>query len=194
MDLSNRALFFVAALTVLPSFVWAADNELYDDPPPDDAAFVRWIEDAAAPRILGVSMPGEHGKAFHPVSAALTNDAKAGSYYTAAIDALGEIAIIEEPARQDRSKVLLTLLNISEGAVRLLLTGQNAEVIGSTAVNDASARPVNPVATTLSVVTSSGAVLGVFDVQLRRGQNITFVARPEGAELIENRFGPNIEG
>jgi hypothetical protein len=86
----------------------------------------------------------------------------------------------------------LTLLNLSDDQARLVLSDQNIDVIGTTDINTAGGRTVNPVAATLSVVTSSGAVLGSFDVQLRRGQNITFVARPDGAELIENRFGPNI--
>ena len=83
---------------------------------------------------------------------------------------------------------------LAKDGARLVLTDQNVEVIGTTNVNSAGGRTVNPVAVTLSVVTSSGAVLGDFDVQLRRGQNVTFVARPDGAVVLENRFGPNIEG
>jgi hypothetical protein len=137
-------------------------------------------------------MPQEPDDVYYPVSAALTDGGFAGSFYTAAVDATGNFHVIREPDREDRSKVFLTLLNLSDDQARLVLSDQNIDVIGTTDINTAGGRTVNPVAATLSVVTSSGAVLGSFDVQLRRGQNITFVARPDGAELIENRFGPNI--
>lgn len=194
MHRSKIAPFFVFVVSMLPSIGLAADNELYDDPPPADAVFVRWIGEATAPAILGIQMPEEAGDLYYPVSAALTDGGHSGSFYTAAIDATGDVQVIREPDREDRSKVLLTLLNLSGDGARLVLTDQNVEVIGTTNVNSAGGRTVNPVAVTLSVVTSSGAVLGDFDVQLRRGQNVTFVARPDGAVVLENRFGPNIEG
>ncbi|MGR3634752.1 MAG: alginate O-acetyltransferase AlgF [Shimia sp.] len=194
MHRSNLAQLFVVAVSTLPSPVWAADNELYDDPPPEDAAFVRWIEAETPPEILGILMPEEPGDVYYPVSAALTDGGRAGSFYTAAVDATGNVHVIREPDREDRSKVLLTLLNLSDQHTRLVLSDQNIDVVGDTDTNSAGGRTVNPVAATLSVVTSTGAVLGRFDVQLRRGQNVTFVARPDGADLIENRFGPNIGG
>lgn len=194
MHRSNFAPLFVLAVSILPGPAWAADNELYDDPPPEDAVFVRWIEEAPAPELFGISLPTETSDVFHPVSAALTTGAQEGSFYTAAVDATGHVAVVQEPDRGDRSKVLLTLLNLSDDQARLVLSDQNIDVIGTTGINAAGGRTVNPVAATLSVVTSSGSVLGVFDVQLRRGQNLTFVARHDGAYLIENRFGPNIGG
>lgn len=194
MHRSSFVPLFVLAVSTLPGPLWPADNELYDDPPPDDAVFVRWIEEAPAPELFGISLPIETSGVFHPVSAALATGTQEGSFYTAAVDATGHLAVIREPDREDRSKVLLTLLNLSDEPARLFLSDQNIDVIGTTDINNAGGRTVNPVAVTLSVVTSSGAVLGDFDVQLRRGQNVTFVARPDGAVVIENRFGPNIEG
>lgn len=188
--------FCIAAATALLTahMACAADNELYDEPPPDDAAFLRWIEAGQAPDVLGVSALGTEGDLFHPVSAANTAGAAAGVFYTAARDASGDVVVIEEPSRNDRSKVLLTLLNLAGEPVRLVLVEQDVEVVGATDVNAAGGRSVNPVSVSLSVMTASGDALGTFDVQLRRGQNVTFVARPDGAELIENRFGPNLEG
>lgn len=183
----------IAIFALHSSAGWAADNELYDDPPPEDAAFIRWIEKGSAPPIFGVSAARAEGDVFHPVSVALTKGAREGRFYTAAFDAEGRVAILEEPARRDRSKVLLTLLNFSGDPVRLVLSEQDVAVIDNTAVNAAEGRLVNAVSTSLSVVSQSGVVLGSFEVQLRRGQNITFVARPGRAEVIENRFGSNIE-
>ena len=172
----------------------AADNELYADAPPDDAAFLRWIGPGQAPEVLGVANLGAQGDVFHPVSVSLTNGAEAGAYYTAARAEEGAIVVIKEPARADRSKVLLTLLNLTETPVRLVLAEQNVSVIDTTSANDAGARAVNPVAATLTIVTADNNTLGSFDLKLRRGQNVTFVARPDGAALIENRFGPNLDG
>ena len=186
----------VAAFSILfaVSAAHAADNELYDAPPADDAAFMRWIENDTAPEIFGVSGLGNLGDVFHPVSAALTDGAVAGVFYTVARRTDGKIVVIEEPPRADRTKVLLTLLNLTDEPVRLVLLENGIDVIEPTEINDAGARAVNPVSASLAVVTASGAQLGSFDVQLRRGQNVTFVARPEGTQLIENSFGPNIEG
>lgn len=170
----------------------AADNELYDAPPPDDAAFLRWIEPGPAPDLFGVAMQDADHGAFHPVSATVTQGALAGAYYTAARNAAQELVIIEEPARADRTKVHLTLLNLSGAPVRLMLPAQGVEVIAPTAADSAKARAVNPVAVSLSVMGAEDQPLGHFDLQLRRGQNVTFVARPGGAEMIENRFGPNL--
>ncbi|WP_424969280.1 alginate O-acetyltransferase AlgF [Dinoroseobacter sp. S76] len=170
----------------------AADNTLYDAPPPEDAAFLRWIEPGLAPEIYGIAALGAEGDVFHPVSAAATEGAQAGVYYTAARDAEGTLVVIEEPARPDRTKVQLTLVNLAEAPVRLEVAGQDMVVVGETATGTAAARAVNPVAVALTVVTADGAALGQFEVRLRRGQNLTFVARAEGAELIANRFGPTL--
>lgn len=106
----------------------------------------------------------------------------------------GDLVVIEEPDRLDPTKVHLTLLNLTGAPVRLVLIEQSVNVISSVSPNEAGARAVNPVAVTLTVITDEDDVLGEFDVRLRRGQNITFIARPSGARLIENRFGSNIGG
>lgn len=171
---------------------FAADNTLYDAPPPEDAAFLRWIEPGPAPEIYGIAALGAEGDAFHPVSAAATRGAQPGAYYTAARDAAGAVVVIEEPARPDRSKVQLTLVNLADAPVRLEVAGLAMVVVAETQTGTAAARAVNPVTVTLAVVTADGAALGRFDVSLRRGQNMTFVARPDGAQMIANRFGPTL--
>ncbi len=173
---------------------WSADNELYDAPPPEDATFLRWIDPGLSPEVFGIAGLGADGDVFHPVSAALTDGAQPGAFYTAAKGSDGHLVIVQEPPRADRSKISLTLINLTGAPVRLVLHDQMVEVIPPTAANAAGARAVNPVAAELTVMTASDTPLGTFDVQLRRGQNVTFIARPEGAALIENRFGPNLEG
>lgn len=188
--------FSIAALTtaLTTGALFAGDNGLYEAPPPDDAAFLRWIDAGAAPDVFGVTGFDADNDAFRPVSATATDGAKAGAFYSAARAANGEVVVIEEPARADRSKVLLTLLNLTDDPIRLVLLDQNVEVIAHTGVNAAGGRAVNPVSVSLSVLADDDTVLGTFDAELRRGQNVTFVARPNGVQLIENRFGPNLEG
>ncbi|MEM1078158.1 MAG: alginate O-acetyltransferase AlgF [Pseudomonadota bacterium] len=182
--------FALGAILTSAAPALAADNTLYDAPPPEDAAFLRWIEPGPAPEIYGIAALGAEGDVFHPVSAAATQGARAGVFYTAARDATGALVVIEEPARPDRTKVQLTLVNLSGVPARLEVVGQDMVVVDDTATEAAAARAVNPVAVALSVVTASGEALGQFEVSLRRGQNLTFVARADRAELIANRFGP----
>ena len=52
-------------------------------------------------------------------------------------------------------------------------------------------RAVNPVAISFGVFQHGvDAPLATFDVSLRRGQNLTFLADQSGVRLVENRFGP----
>lgn len=54
-----RTISTAAIATALTAgALFAGDNELYDAPPPDDAAFLRWIDAGAAPEILGVTALG----------------------------------------------------------------------------------------------------------------------------------------
>lgn len=186
------ALGLVTLVVIVGASARAADNELYDTPPPDDAAFIRWLEPGPNQAAFGVLPIQHNGHAYHPVSAAQTTGAISGQFYTSATDAHGAQVVIAEPERPDRSKVHLILLNLSASVVRLALADSDVEVISKTSANEASARAVNPVSATLNVEDGNGQILGVFDVNLRRGQNLTFVVRPEGAELLENHFGPNI--
>lgn len=188
--LSSFAAISVLLISATPSF--AADNTLYDAPPPDDAAFLRWIETGDAPEIFGIEGLGADGAAFYPVSAAATDGAEAGRFYTAARDASGAVQVLTEPDRQDRSKVHLTLINMGDAPAQLVVAGQDLMVIGATPVNATASRAVNPVEVALQLVTDEGEVLGRFDLVLRRGQDLTFVARADKAELVENRFGPTI--
>ncbi len=193
MPVSISKFSVAFASLIAASNAWAADNELYDAPPPEDAAFIRWIGDAQSSSAFGVPAQDVVDATFHPVSAEQTDGARAGAFYTVAIDAAGQPITIEEPDREDRSKVYLILLNLASAPASLIVSGTDMTVVDFSDAGTADARPVNPVSADLEVVSADGTSLGVFSVALRRGQNLTFVARDVGAELIENQFGPNIE-
>lgn len=192
----NRSLATKAAILIslASSGAAMADEALYDSPPPADAAFVRWLTPEAKFADFGVAPSTRIEDAFHPVSAGRTTGAEPGLFYTVAQNAEGARIVVQEPERAEPTRVLLTLMNLSASPVRLVLANQNVEIIGATDVDQAAGRAVNPVSATVSVVTASGVTLGTFEVRLRRGQNITFIARPDSAQLIENHFGPNLEG
>lgn len=172
----------------------AADNELYDAPPPADAAFVRWVGLGNQHPVFGVA-PVEHiMDAYRPVSASATNGAQPGGFYTVAKSSDGQIMVIKEPDRRDKSKVQLLLLNLGEAPAQLVVTDQDMVVIGDTVTGRAGSQMVNPVAASLTVRANDGRELGTFDVSLRRGQNLTFVAYNETVRLIENSYGPNLGG
>ena len=189
-----KTFLTTTALLSAAGMALANDDQLYKAPPPDDAAFIRLLDVAAPQTVFGVGIDNKEGFAYRAVSAAKADGAVAGQFYAAVTGQDGELIIIEEPARDDTSKVHLFLVNLSGAPVRVELDGRDVQVIGDTAVNASGVRAVNPVAATLNVVAEDGTVLGSFDVALRRGQNLTFVARDGAAEVIENSFGTNIKG
>ncbi|MEN0002232.1 MAG: hypothetical protein AAF940_15240, partial [Pseudomonadota bacterium] len=172
----------------------AADNELYDTPPPDDAAFVRWVGLGNQHPVFGVAPATHIADVYRPVSAAATTGAQPGAFYTATKNADGKLVIIEEPTREDTSKVHLLLLNAGDMPVQLVVAGQDMMVIDETPPGAAQSRAVNPVSTSLTVKSGDGRELGTFDLALRRGQNLTFIVHEDTARLIENAFGPNLGG
>ena len=83
------------------------------------------------------------------------------------------------------------MLNASQNDVKILAPEHGIEVVASTAPLTAASRPVNPIEVELAVANAAtGALLGTFAVKLRRGQNLTFLVRSDGVELIENAYGP----
>ena len=190
----NRANAVICA-GLLATTSAAAQDSLYPEAPPDDAVFVRWLgsDDATSVPVFGQELRAEpeFGTAYIAISASELSGAEAGVFVTVVSEIGGHAHVINEPPRQDASKVQLLLLNTSADPVRLIAQGPGAEVIAPVATGDAGIRSVNPVAVTLAVErVGDGKVLGSFDLRLSRGRNLTFLALGDGAELIENSFGP----
>jgi len=175
------ALFFAGSSS--------ADEALYDAAIPQDAVFIRWLAATENASVFGQTFDATRskGRDYLPVSHTVLKGAQPGGFYS-----VFEDRIIEEPARDDASKVHLILLNLSAAPARLVVAGKDVEVIGATGEGEALSRAVNPVQATLSVTTDTGE-LGRFDLSLRRGQNITFVVHENAATMIENGFGPVAE-
>ena len=87
--------------------------------------------------------------------------------------------------------IYLFLINATSQNLDLRVAGSETVVIESTAAMQSGTRAVNPVNIGLSVVAAgSKTPLQTFQVDLRRGQNISFLATSSGVQLIEHRFGP----
>ncbi len=165
------------------------EDALYGEALPADAVFIRHIGDADFPiQKLGHTFTANdfEATAYTAVAAGLLDDAEAGSFYTLLSDG-NQTQLIKEPSRDDRSKVHLFLLNAGETEAHLIVADGGQEVIPNVPTGEIATRAVNPLAITLAVAT--GANTRDFDVVLRRGVNVTFMAEGGQVRLIEHEFG-----
>ena len=182
------------AIASLASQAAALDNSLYAEAAPDDAVFVRFLgfDNGAAPEFGGKSfvVGEEDTTAYIPVSSAMLQDVPAGLFATVFRGEDGQNTTIVEGPRDVTSKVHLFLVNASDRALDLRLADNSATVIDAVQTGSAAQRGVNPVAVTLGVFEDgTDTPLARFDVTLKRGQNISFIADLTGIRMIENRFG-----
>jgi len=179
-------------LILCAASVSADEGGLYPEAAPEDAAFVRFVGmgDAGSADFAGhrFAWDDDANAAYIPVSAALLDGVDPGSFLTVIPDADGLSAIAETP-RPDRSKVYLFLVNTTAQPLSLRVIDGNIPVIADIAPMAAGSRAVNPVQIALGVFDGDTAV-AEFDVTMKRGQNLSFVARAGGVELIPHRFGP----
>ena len=194
-------LGLVCMMTAGGAHMSRADDALYDGIPPDDAVFVRSFIGGAEARQAGplaaavVARIAESGSTYSSLSAGEFSFPEPGTYYAVLADDAGDLHLVPEPERADRSKVHLILVNASGESVRVTAPEHGMEVVGPTAPLSAAGRAVNPIEVELAVESgASGTVLQTLDLRLRRGQNLTILVSSEGVDLIENTFGPVISG
>ncbi|KAJ04628.1 alginate O-acetyltransferase AlgF [Sulfitobacter mediterraneus] len=190
----NAKALTIAAALVAGTPAMAQDNSLYAEAAPDDAAFVRFVgfQDADSAVFAGRSfdLSDTASGAYIPVSSAEMTNVAAGEFQTVLRKADGTIVSIAEAARDRQTKVFLFLINATEQPLDLRLADNSATVIKSVGFGASNQRSVNPVSVSLGVFPEgSDAALGTFDVELRRGQNLSFVATDQGVALIEHSFG-----
>lgn len=169
----------------------AGEEALYDTLPPKDAVFIRFLgEPDTKLTVFGSRIPydPEYGTSYIALSQAELAEPPEGLFHSVLPDGK---TVISEPDRSDRSKVHLFIVNASDGPVRLTVSDGGPEVIAPVQSAAAASRSVNPVSAQLSMErVSDEQVLSDFDLRLRRGQNLTFLATADGGSLIENSFGP----
>jgi len=180
-------------LSSFASMAQASENSLYAEAAPDDASFVRFIgfKDEPSMTFAGKAfdLSENEGHAYVPVSSALLKDVEVGSFVSLIKQPDGAVETIYEGPRKARSKVFLFLVNGSDTALELRLADGSATVLADVAPNSAEQRGVNPVSVSLGVFPANETTpMAVFDVALKRGQNISFIADKRGVQLVENRF------
>jgi len=195
--MSRFSLFalFTFALVSTCSPAAAQQAGLYPDALPDDVSFVRFVgfdgHDSATFAGATFALDAATAAQYIPVSAGALDAVAAGSYATVLRASDGTTRVIPEAPRSRRAKVALLLVNGTDAALTLRLIEGGAEVIGAVPPATAALREVNPVAVTLGVFgADTPTALAQFDVALKRGQNISFVADGTGVRMIENRFAP----
>ncbi len=194
----NSREFTLAAICtsfLLVSDAAAQDGGLYAEPAPEDASFVRFVgfADTATPSFAGkvFSLTDVEDGAYVPVSSALLEDIPQGSWATVFRNSDGSELVIDEPARTRQGKVFLFLLNTTAQPVELRLADNSATVIRDVLAGQSDTRGVNPVSVSLGVFMSgSTEPLETFDVSLKRGQNLSFIATADGVTLLEHSFAP----
>lgn len=185
------ALLVACAATVAAVPQVAAESALYAVAPPQDAAFVRWLDTPASHDAFGFVFDAASEKPtdFRFFPATDIDGAEVGGFFSVIEGADGSPVTIQEPGRSDPTKVHIVFVNATDAAARVVVAGKDAVVIGETAANAAGIRGVNPVKATLAVESADGAELGQVDLTLRRGQDVTIVARESGVVLVEDGFG-----
>lgn len=186
--------YAVAILGLSATTGMATDASLYVEAPPADASFIRFAGFGAdkSAEFAGRTfvLNADERLAYTPVSAAALEGVAPGSYVTV-VKASGAQHAIDEGPRGEASKVSLYLVNATDQALELRLADGSVTVIGDVSPMSSGLRAVNPVAISFGVFQrGDDAPLATFDVSLRRGQNLTFLADPSGVRLVENRFGP----
>lgn len=173
---------------------FATDTSLYAEALPDDVSFVRFIgfEDGTKQDFAGkeFSIETDTNGVYIPVSSALLDATPAGSFASILRAPDGSRQVVQEGPRNTQSKVFLFLVNASGQVIDLRLADNSAPVIGGVSPGQAQQRGVNPVKVALGVFEQgSKTPLATFDVTLKRGQNLSFVADTNGVQLLKNRFG-----
>lgn len=192
MAVSRIHLGILTSIVVAPFLAAScfADPALYPTAPPDDAAFVRWLDEDDSYNAFGLDFAGAEDRTnFKFFSASESEEATPGGYYSFLTAANGDTVLIQEPTRGDQAKVHIVLVNATSVPARLIVPGQDTVVIDDIAVNSAGVRGVNPVKATLAVESADGSFeFGRVEVALMRGRNITIVARNKSLDMIEDGF------
>ena len=187
------AMIAVLGLSMMPFATFASDNSLYAEAAPDDASFLRFVGFADAPQASFAgktfTLNADDRDAYIPVSSAKLTGVTPGSYLTIIRQPSGSATAIAEAPRPNRSKIALVLVNATDQPLDLRLADGSVAVLDNVAPMSSDLRPVNPVQLALGVFAEDGTTpLATFDVAMKRGQNLTFLADADGIRLIEHRF------
>lgn len=152
---------------------------LYDDPPPADAAFVRFLGQT------GDSIDWK-GLTFTPPEGSALSD-----YFVVHAPAIGHTAgdilsvlpgsvTLIEPAKNP-AKVTIGLVNLGEGDISLKTADGKVAIIEGVKPSEAGWREVNPVSVAVQVYEGDTPLGAPLDLALRRNEHRTLVLGSDGA-------------
>lgn len=170
--------FSIFAATIFATSAMAQDA-LYDDPLPQDAAFVRAIG-LEMTQFFGVDVPADLGEDYAVLTANSVEGIEPGQYVT--LLAYGTVLI--EAERGTGSKVLVQFLNLTEATASLALADNSVTIIGDIAVNSIGAREVNPVKLPMAAYAGDAVIGEAFELTLERGKNPTIIADASGSRVL----------
>lgn len=187
----------IVIMTAFPFGMALADDEgvdaLYDAALPDDAAFVRFLSfgQNESPDVFGIEvLPAAMQSQDYIVVRADQYDGLDAGQFLTVIPARNRSALIYEDAKRERRKVLVSLVNLNESDNISLQTSKGEVfLVQPLEALQVGHRLVNPVSVSLAVF-DGVTVLGTpFDVQLRRGQDLTIIVKPDGSiERINSKL------
>ncbi|MGJ8585347.1 MAG: alginate O-acetyltransferase AlgF [Marinosulfonomonas sp.] len=178
-----RTLVYQTAFTVFVSTPLFAQNEvLYEAPPPDDAAFVRFVgfDGVESTAWNGLNFrAGELGLddyfVIHSEAAGLTE----GDFITVIPGPDGNPISLIEPAKSVE-KVVVALINLSSTALDLKTADGAIAIITGVEPLGAGFREVNPTSIAVQAFEGVNAVGEPVARVLRRGKHISFIAAADG--------------
>ena len=193
---SRLSIFFsVIALFLLVQFnVMANEEALYDPVAPPGSAFIRIFNNDQSSE-LSATIGEKPLKAKDACSASEYHFVPAGNYeleikgirrmlnleadhyYTAYLDALGEIAFIEGRPFNQRKKALIAFYNLIENASLALMTANGkVSVIKPVDFNGIGFREVNAVKINLSAYQGTEKIVDAKSILLKRGKVFSLFA------------------
>ena len=168
---------------LIAQIAWADEEALYEEPLPDDAAFLRFagFGEQEGTSLLGLDFGADRvaSQNYSVVRASEVDGIEAGQYLTVLQSSSGYVAV-EEPTRDER-KVILGLINLTgHDGLSLQTSDQAATIVADIASSSAGFRAVNPIVVSVQVFQGDTAMGEVFDLTLRRDEHPTFIAWANG--------------
>ena len=190
-----RFLLGLVAITCFPAAAMAEEGGLYDTPPPDDAAYVRFLGFDEVTEIVAFGLVFDQDRLasgqYNILHADTVAGVDAGDIITVVPDIQGAPVFIPEPERT-RRKILLRLVNLGYAEEVALKTADGAvEIIGPTGPARLGFREVNPIQVGVNVFVVETALAAPIELTLRPGEHMTIVVGPDGGvSLLEDRAIP----
>ena len=190
-----RFILGLFAIAFFPAIAMSEEDGLYDAPPPDDAAYIRFIgfNDTSEVSAFGFVFDDDRLTSGHYniLHADTVEGLDAGDIFTVVPGLQGAPVFNQEPERS-RRKILLRLVNLGYADDVALKTADGAvEIIGPTGSDSLGVREVNPVRIELNVFVADDAIAAPIVLTLRPGEHLTIVVESDGGvTLLEDQAIP----